>query len=191
MAESTAALQTVVSVDTIGSNFDTVLAVYTGASVNALTAVASDDQSGGGGSSALTFNATVGTVYRFAVDGASGGTGTVQLHLNLSHMVLEIDQAVPCGLLVNELVSNALKHAFPDGRKGELWVLLDNLADGVGWHLRVSDNGVGLPPDLDLEHITTLGLKLVSDLSRQLGASLSFGSGPGAVFEVLCQPRGE
>ncbi|MEI6606927.1 MAG: PAS domain S-box protein [Verrucomicrobiota bacterium] len=117
--------------------------------------------------------------------------GTVQLHLNLSHMVLEIDQAVPCGLLVNELVSNALKHAFPDGRKGELWVLLDNLADGVGWHLRVSDNGVGLPPDLDLEHITTLGLKLVSDLSRQLGASLSFGSGPGAVFEVLCQPRGE
>ena len=117
--------------------------------------------------------------------------GTVQLHLNLSHMVLEIDQAVPCGLLVNELVSNALKHAFPDGRKGELWVLLDNLADGVGWHLRVADNGVGLPPDLDLEHITTLGLKLVSDLSRQLGASLSFGSGPGAVFEVICQPRGE
>ena len=70
-----------VSVDTIGSNFDTVLAVYTGSSVNGLTAVASDDQSGGGGSSALTFSATVGTVYRFAVDGASNGTGTVQLHL--------------------------------------------------------------------------------------------------------------
>jgi len=117
--------------------------------------------------------------------------GSVQLHLDLSHVLLEIDQAIPCGLLVNELVSNALKHAFPDGRSGELWVLLEKLADGTGWHLRVADNGVGLPPDLDLQHISTLGLKLVSDLSRQLGAQLSFGSSPGAVLDVLCPPRGK
>ena len=117
--------------------------------------------------------------------------GTVKLHLELSHVVLEIDQAIPCGLLVNELVSNALKHAFPDGRSGELWVLLEPLADDTAWHLRVSDNGVGLPPDFDLQHISSLGLKLVSDLSRQLGAQLSLGSGPGAVLEVLCPRRGQ
>ncbi|KAB2638997.1 MAG: PAS domain S-box protein [Verrucomicrobia bacterium] len=117
--------------------------------------------------------------------------GSVQLHLDLSHVTLAIDQAIPCGLLVNELVSNAFNHAFPDGRGGSVWVSLKHLADGTGWQLRVADNGVGLPPVLDLGQVSTLGLKLVSDLSRQLGAQLSVGSGPGAVLEVICQPRGK
>jgi len=116
---------------------------------------------------------------------------SVQLHLDLSHVVLEIDQAIPCGLLVNELVSNAFKHAFPHGRSGNLWVVLEPLPDGAGWHLRVADDGVGLPPGLDLGQTSSLGLKLVSDLSRQLGASLSLGSGPGAVFELRCPRRGQ
>jgi len=114
--------------------------------------------------------------------------GTVQLHLDISHVVLPIDQAIPCGLLVNELVSNAFKHAFPGGRAGQLWVCLKSLADGQGWLLRVADDGVGLPPDLDLGQLSSLGLKLVSDLSRQLSAKVTLGSGPGAVLEVLCVP---
>ncbi len=116
--------------------------------------------------------------------------GSVQLHLDVSHVVLPIDQAIPCGLLVNELVSNAFKHAFPDGRPGQLWVSLKSLCDGQGWGLRVADDGVGLPPDIDLSQLNSLGLKLVCDLSRQLGAQLTLGSGPGAVLEVLCVPPG-
>ena len=108
----------------------------------------------------------------------------IQLHLELAPIHLEIDQAIPCGLLVNELVSNALKHAFPHRRGGELWVKSEILPDGAGWGLRVADNGVGLPPDFTMDHLTSLGLHLVSDLARQLGGHLALGPGPGTVFEV-------
>jgi two-component sensor histidine kinase len=110
--------------------------------------------------------------------------GSPQLHLDLAPVCLQIDQAIPCGLLVNELVSNALKHAFPAGRRGELRIELATLAEGAGWRLRVADDGVGLPPGFDLQDLTSLGLKLVSDLARQLGARLEIGAGPGAVFEI-------
>ena len=110
--------------------------------------------------------------------------GALHLQLALDPVHLEIDQAIPCGLLVNELVSNALKHAFPDGRRGEVRVELRALADGAGWRLRVADDGVGLPADFDLQQLTTLGLKLVVDLTRQLGGRLEIGAGPGAVFEM-------
>jgi PAS domain S-box-containing protein len=110
--------------------------------------------------------------------------GNIQLHLNLASIRLEIDRAIPCGLLVNELVSNAFKHAFPGGRSGEVRVELHTLTTGTGWHLRVADNGVGLPPEFALGNLTSLGLKLVADLTRQLGARLKIGSGPGAAFEI-------
>lgn len=112
--------------------------------------------------------------------------GAVQLHLELDPLHLEIDQAIPCGLLVNELVSNALKHAFPEARRGEVRVELRALVDGAGWRLRVADDGVGLPPDFDLQQLTSLGLKLVTVLTHQIGGQLEIGAGPGAVFEVVC-----
>ncbi len=110
--------------------------------------------------------------------------GTIQLHLDLASVRLDIDRAIPCGLLVNELVSNALEHAFPLGRHGELWIELHALADGARGRLRVTDNGVGLPSGFVPEHLTSLGVKLATDLARQLGGRLEMGSGPGARFEV-------
>jgi hypothetical protein len=71
----------VVTLDTIGSNFDTLLAVYTGTSVTALVEVASDDESGGNSTSRLTFSAITGTRYQIAVDGYFGATGAISLHL--------------------------------------------------------------------------------------------------------------
>ena len=111
----------------------------------------------------------------------------IRLLLDLAPLNLEIDQAIPCGLLVNELVTNAFKHAFPEGSGGEVRVELRAYPEGSGWLLRVADNGVGLPPDLDPGNLTSLGLKLVADLSRQLGGRLTIGAGPGAVFEVECR----
>ena len=116
--------------------------------------------------------------------------GSIQLHLDLASIRMAIDRAIPCGLLVNELVSNAFKHAFPGGRSGEVRVELHALTDGTGWQLRVADNGVGLPPGFALDDLTSLGLKLVSDLTRQLGARLEIGAGPGTVFEVEFKERG-
>ena len=110
--------------------------------------------------------------------------GAIRLRLDLAPLCLEIDKAIPFGLLVNELVSNALEHAFPDGRSGELRVSLQPLAEAQGWRLRVADNGVGMPPDFDLKQTTSLGLRLVTDLTRQLEGKLEIRTGPETVFQI-------
>jgi two-component sensor histidine kinase len=102
---------------------------------------------------------------------------------------LELSQAVPCGLLINELVSNCLKHAFPDGRVGEVRVELQLIDGGPAVRLRVADDGVGLPADFKLGQLQSLGLQLVSDLVGQIQGRLAIGHGPGAVFEVVFAPQ--
>ncbi|MHB8902758.1 MAG: PAS domain S-box protein, partial [Thermoguttaceae bacterium] len=87
---------------------------------------------------------------------------SIQLRLDVASVSLELSQAVPCGLLINELVSNCLKHAFPDGRAGEVRVEIQSVDDGPAVRLRVADNGAGLPADFDLEQLQSLGLQLVS-----------------------------
>lgn len=110
--------------------------------------------------------------------------GLVHLRLDLQPVQMEIDQAIPCGLIVNELVSNSLKHAFAEGGPGDVRVDLHAGPDGAGLTLSVCDSGPGLPPDFDLKRQRSLGLQLVSDLARQLEGSLTVGDGPGARFEV-------
>ncbi|MEI7553526.1 MAG: sensor histidine kinase, partial [Verrucomicrobiota bacterium] len=112
-------------------------------------------------------------------------SGAVQLRLDLASVAVEMDQALPCGLLVNELVSNCFKHGFPDGRTGEVRVELQPVPGGPQWRLRVSDTGVGLPADFAARRDQSLGLQLVSDLARQIGGTLETGSGPGAAFTVI------
>ena len=109
---------------------------------------------------------------------------SVQLHLDLCSIQVEMDQAMPCGLLVNELLSNALEHGFPGDRTGEIRVSLRVVDDGRQLCLRVSDTGVGLPVDFEIRRINSLGLQLASDLSQQLGGSLNVGPPPAAVFSV-------
>jgi PAS domain S-box-containing protein len=108
----------------------------------------------------------------------------VQLVLDVGAVQVSLDQATPCGLLVNELVSNCFKHGFPGGRTGEVRVALVPL-DASQWSLSVSDNGVGLAHDFDARRATSLGLQLVSDLAQQLNGKLAVGPGPGAAFTVV------
>ncbi|WP_242442722.1 histidine kinase dimerization/phosphoacceptor domain -containing protein [Magnetospirillum sp. 15-1] len=95
----------------------------------------------------------------------------ITLSLEVKDVQLPLSTAIPCGLIVNELVTNVFKHAFPDGRSGGIWVSLagteDNQVD-----LSVSDDGIGLPSDLELENATTLGLQLVCLLADQVGGSI-------------------
>jgi PAS domain S-box-containing protein len=103
---------------------------------------------------------------------------------------LSMNQAIPCGLIINELISNALKHAFPNNRIGNIQI--DVFEDNLG-HLVmvVSDNGVGLPDDWDIRHTHTLGLNLVSGLAEhQLGGKFSVNrnhQGTSFRTEFLCQ----
>ena len=114
--------------------------------------------------------------------------GAVRLQLDLASIRLDLDQALPCGLLVNELISNSLKHGFADGRGGQIEVALQVLGGGAALQLCVSDDGAGLPADFEARRGQSLGLQLVADLAQQLGGRLDIGPVPAAVFSVTFEP---
>jgi PAS domain S-box-containing protein len=91
----------------------------------------------------------------------------VSIDIRALDVKLPINEAIPCGLIVNELVSNALKHGFPDNRPGKVLVEISQDADQVV-ELSISDNGQGIPPDMNLAKSESLGLQLVHLLTRQL-----------------------
>jgi two-component sensor histidine kinase len=114
--------------------------------------------------------------------------GSVRLQLVMASVKVTMDQATPCGLLLNELMSNSLKHGFPDGLHGEVHVELQPVPGTSQVQLLVSDTGVGLGVGFTLLGKKTLGLQLVSDLVRQIAGRIEIGSGPGAVLIVSFQP---
>ena len=118
----------------------------------------------------------------------ASASSSARLQLELAPVKVSLDHATLCGLLVNELLSNSLKHGFPEGHSGDIRIELQAHAgvDGgpASCCLRVSDSGIGLPDDFEARRGQSLGLQLVSDLARQLGGTLETGPGPGAVFVV-------
>jgi two-component sensor histidine kinase len=118
---------------------------------------------------------------------AGASSEAVKLEVQVGDVALAVDKAIPCGLILNELITNALKHAFPQERPGTVRVELDQAADGRV-KLAVRDDGVGLPADLDIRHSDTLGMQLVSTLAEQLAAKLEVSrSDAGTSFEVVFQ----
>jgi two-component sensor histidine kinase len=113
----------------------------------------------------------------------------VELMTAIDDVQLDLDRAVSIGLIINELVSNALKHAFPDGRAGCVRVEL-KLLDERRCALAVMDDGVGLPPDLNADHADSLGLQLVHDLTQQLQASIAVRRDDGTIFTLTFQADG-
>jgi two-component sensor histidine kinase/response regulator of citrate/malate metabolism len=108
----------------------------------------------------------------------------VCLELDLASVTIGMDQATPCGLLVNELISNSLKHGFPDGNGGEVRVQL-HLIDGTDQvHLKVSDTGIGLSADFEEKRQHSLGLQLAFDLAKQVGGELLISTVPQLSFEL-------
>jgi PAS domain S-box-containing protein len=118
------------------------------------------------------------------LQGFYNAQSNVSIALELENVELGIDQAVPCGLIINELITNAFKHAFPDGRKGLIRITVYRV------HLRevvliVSDNGVGFPPGLDIESSSSLGLRLIYGLlTHQLRGSMVVSTESGASFTL-------
>ena len=112
--------------------------------------------------------------------------GSIHLELDVASVRVEMDQAIPCGLLVNELISNCLKHGFPGERTGSIRVALQ-AAHGSTLRMSVADTGIGLPADFESKQARSLGLQLASDLAKQLGGKLEIESGPGsgASFAVV------
>ncbi|KHK03061.1 PAS domain S-box protein [Desulfovibrio sp. TomC] len=107
---------------------------------------------------------------------------TVAVTCDCQTFHLHLDKAVPCGLLLNECITNACKHAFLPGQPGQLTVRM-RLTDGQATIL-VADSGRGLPPEFDLETTQSMGMTLIKELTRQLAGELHFATGPGLRVEV-------
>ncbi|MDX9751238.1 MAG: PAS domain S-box protein [Flavobacteriales bacterium] len=107
-------------------------------------------------------------------------TGRIRLRTDLHEVHLVLDQAIPCGLILNELISNALKHAFPDGRAGTVTIALRHVNDRVS--ISVSDDGVGMPAGFDPHKHGNLGLELVHTLAEQLDGEVRMTPAPGASY---------
>jgi PAS domain S-box-containing protein len=117
--------------------------------------------------------------------------GSVSLRLELDMVQVGLDQATPCGLLLSELMSNCLKHGFPEGRNGEIHISLKRLDGFDHWRLQVSDTGQGLPDDFERRRENSLGLQMVTGLATQMGGILTIGSGPQAVFTIDFKARAD
>lgn len=113
-----------------------------------------------------------------------GDPGRISYVVEADSAMMELSAAIHCGLIVNELVTNAIKYAFPGDRHGEIRVELRNQADSEMCTLSVADNGVGLPAEFDLKAATTMGLQLVDTLLSQIGATVSVERENGARFTL-------
>ncbi|QJW96564.1 Two-component system sensor histidine kinase [Frigoriglobus tundricola] len=107
----------------------------------------------------------------------------VRLEVDASAPPLTIDVAMPCGLLLNELLSNCLKHAFVGTGRGTIRVTLFQTGDGTNV-LSVGDDGAGLPPGINVRNTGSFGLQLVNTLAEQLGSTLEVNTDRGTVFTV-------
>ena len=112
-----------------------------------------------------------------------GGTPQIRLLYEIEDIVLDIDQAIPCGLILNELITNSIKHAFPEG-KGSIKVAIRNIDSGE-MELVVHDNGIGMREGFDLSNSESLGLMIVATLvEQQLEGSLNIRNEEGACFSI-------
>lgn len=102
---------------------------------------------------------------------------SIVVDIKIENVKLDIDTAVPCGLIINEIVSNAFKHAFKEGEKGEVQVRLQNTTEGE-YYLEIKDNGLGMPADFNLETADSLGFQLIQALSDQLDGKLELVTSP-------------
>ncbi|NND94443.1 MAG: hypothetical protein HKN45_06215 [Flavobacteriales bacterium] len=106
----------------------------------------------------------------------------VDIIMDIDELTLNIDQAIPCGLIINELVSNTFKHAFPNGRRGELKISVKEREGRMA--ILIADNGVGVPKEWKLEENETLGIQLVYTLTEQLDGDIEFSGERGTKYLI-------
>jgi two-component sensor histidine kinase len=119
---------------------------------------------------------------RHLLSSYSEGQHRLQLDIKPEEVFINLDQAVPLGLIVNELLTNTLKHAFPEGRKGVITIAVHKFPDGEV-ELRVADDGIGFPSDFDWRQSQSLGLKMMIGLAeKQLHGKIEMLESPGSCF---------
>jgi PAS domain S-box-containing protein len=115
--------------------------------------------------------------------------GNVKLNMDIEDAALDVDTVIPCGLILNELITNALKHAFPGGRKGRVDVSIHPAGEGL-YTLAVRDDGKGFPGGLDIRDAGTMGMQILTALTAQLDGAVEVLSEGGTEFRVTFRERG-
>jgi len=119
----------------------------------------------------------------------STASSRVGMNIAITDIFLTITTAIPCGLIINELVTNALKHAFPHQQKGTITVsMTPSTKDSL--ILTVSDTGIGFPKEIDFRNTTTLGMQLVTSLVEQLDGTITLDRRKGTTFTITFRGGG-
>jgi two-component sensor histidine kinase len=108
----------------------------------------------------------------------------VRFQLEVEPIELDVTQAVPLGLIINEVITNAFKYAFPDGRPGTVCLLLQRLEEAT-YQLTIADDGIGLPANYDPSQSHSLGMTLLHGFSGQLSGELTITSSPGLTINLV------
>ncbi|RMF05190.1 MAG: sensor histidine kinase [Chloroflexi bacterium] len=147
----------------------------------------------------LDFADYVSTLSRQVLRSYRGKVGAVNLQISVDNVSLPLDTAIPCGLLITEILSNAVKHAFPDFRSGQICINFCR-CDGDNFQLTITDDGAGFPAELAgclMKNgltgpcVQSLGLQLIDSLTHQLDGKIRFDSQPGATVFEITFPAGE
>ncbi|UTB32928.1 MAG: ATP-binding protein [Methanobacterium sp. ERen5] len=123
-------------------------------------------------------NTLTGELYRIYISNQN----LIKLNVDVKSVMVDINTAIPLGLIVNELVSNSMKHAFPDGRNGNIEIKFCSADDN--YTLVVEDDGVGFPEDIDLDNTDSLGLRIVNSLTEQIDGELLLDKTSGSKFII-------
>jgi PAS domain S-box-containing protein len=110
-------------------------------------------------------------------------TSLIKLNIDVDDLRLDINTSIPLGLIVNELVTNSLKHAFPEGKSGEIDIIFHK--QDKNYLLEVKDNGIGFPEDIDYKNTDSLGLQLVNNLTEQIEGKIEFNNKSGTSFKII------
>jgi PAS domain S-box-containing protein len=138
--------------------------------------------------SRIDFAAYLGSLLDYLFNSFGSDAAHIKRVIDAPGVSLDLEAAIPCGLIVNELVSNALKYAFTGRAHGQVALQVNSDAAGQ-YHLRVRDDGVGLPKDFDFRKTKSLGLRLVGILASQLHGTLEYRNCTGSEFHIAFQAR--
>lgn len=112
----------------------------------------------------------------------------IQLKIDVDNVFLDVKTAIPCGLVISELLSNALKYAFPAGREGKIRISFHREKEGR-YSLAVSDNGVGFPKGVDFRNTESMGFQIIMDLVAQLGGEIKLDRKGGTKFKIAFEKK--
>jgi PAS domain S-box-containing protein len=133
----------------------------------------------------IDFGEYIRKLCQFLYQSYGDKTDRIDVVIKGEHIGLDMDTAMPCGLLVNEIVSNAYKYAFPGQNKGTILIELEKLNGRMRLH--IADDGVGVPEELDFEQSDSLGMQLIQALTSQLDGELKVSRENGTSFEISFQ----